>query len=319
MNRILLLLSLICSCISTEAKWINPPFSQYLPTEHVPIAKSAQVEYKNIYETPQTKSFTIAYNWANDNREVSYKYMESTYTIEFDADNNIIHWKQEYIANYEPAVIEYFYVYDELNRVIERYTPELSRVNFYYNEENISTLVFWQYEPAFDKWMKMEKMDFEYYDGGYDCKLYSYNNETDEYKYLRTTRYSLNEDGKVIFYKDVDSSAGQEHQYVFNEHGYAYLISWYGADHASYKYEYVYNERGDLSNSIYSEWNGSYWKPCITENYTYEYLDSGIDEIYNNENPSYRYYNINGIETYYRHGLIIRVDNNGQAEKLFIK
>lgn len=319
MNRLLLLLSLIFSCIFSEAKWVNPPFSHYLPTENVPMAKSAQVEYKNIYATPQTKNCTISYNWTNGNRKVSYKYMESTYTIEFDEDNNIIHWKQEYIANYEPAIIEYFYVYDDLNRVVERYTPESSRVDFYYDDENISSLVSWQYEPVFEKWMKMDKMDFEYYEGGFDCKLYSYNNETNEYMYLRTTRYSLNEDGKVIFYKDVDSSAGQEHQYIFNERGYTYLISWYDADHASFKYEYVYNERGDLSNSIYSEWNESYWKPCITEVYTYDYMDSGIEDVYNNENSFFRYYNIDGIQTNSPHGLVIRVDNNGRAEKLFVK
>lgn len=266
--------------IKSNAKWINPPFFFQSPTELIaPKAKQAILEYTNVYENPQNRSYTIKYNWDNDLKTVSYKQIESTYTISKDDNENITYWKQEYTANYKPAVIEYSYKYDNENRITDKLTTNTSQ-HIFYTGEKADSIVFWQYDDILNIWLKTQKSDFTYFNGGYDCITYIYDNETNKYNYKLTTRYSTDSQGRVISYKDLDSSSGQEHKFIFYENGYEHLISGYGAKHTSFKYKYKYNDKGDLIEYVYSEWiNESYWNPCISMKYKYDYLDSGINEL----------------------------------------
>lgn len=287
---ILLIYCSLCYSIMNAQTVDNFNYFELIEAPKIPLVSQIKVDYTNVYETPTGKVETFIYEWSNDNQYVKFKDLWNTNEAELDANKNVTFYKSVSKMYPYSIVNQDYYKYDSLNRVIEKEIPNSSIIKAYYTETPTDSVITWNYDKTLATWYKTEKIEVSYYDNYFDKLYYSYNNENQSYNYRYTTRYYLDNDDRIIQFKDLDSSAGSIYDFTYTDNGYIKYITYYGANHASFKYEYTFNEQGDIATEKYYEWmNNSYWKPCITTKNEYIYLGAGINKIENEEE-----YSLNG-------------------------
>lgn len=282
-NALILLVFAICIIHGSFAQSSYPPsFERMISAPTIPFVSRATVDYTHIYEHKDHEITVCEYNWNESRSDVSFSNLWQNCTARLNEMGLVTHFYARTKTTPYALQADDHYEYDSEGRIISMESANVSKTLAYYTNTPTDSIVRYQYDDYTSNWYKMEKVERTLCDGYYDSKIYTFNNEKAEYVYKRTTRYFLDECNRVIKSMDLDSSAGQIYEYSYLENGYTETITWYGADHASFKYEYTFYPTGALEKSVYSEWTSyGYWRPCITESYSYDYLPAGLETILN--------------------------------------
>ena len=247
----------------------NTPFSGNYQTK-VPNASSCVISIRNEYESIKEKQYKIDY--IRNGNTVKYGNGYTDIIVEYNTLGQVVKYEE---LLYE---IKEEYIYDEKGRILEINGNNRSRTHYYYTETNTDSIVSWNYIKSTDSWVKYQKNEIIYNESGYKCVYYNFNNDTGNYDYLFTSEYILDELKRVIEIKELDRSENNRWTYSYTENGYVYTV-FQPASTAFCRTEYLYNENGDLTKTIYSEWmNNSYWYPAITTSYNYDYF-TGISNL----------------------------------------
>lgn len=301
-----------CMCGTINA--IVPNAVEIIPIPKVPKASEVTIDYTNIYENKYNEINKFEYKWGNNNLYVYFSDLFYYNNAVFNADGRLIYYISEWKESPGTYVAINVYNYDErglLTSIENPYNSYKRNTEIFYNsEEKIDSILVWEYEDLLDSWYKIDKSEYFYSTDYYDRKYYTFQNDINQYKYWGTTRYYLDEYGRVIKFGDIDRSGGDTYEFEYNDTGYTQYITSPNASYASIRYDYTFNEYGDYESIYYYEWlNGSYWKPCIINLYSYKYLNSGVREINNtqsvyekigekiiiNSEEEYFLYDLNGI------------------------
>ena len=275
------------SQISQAQTLNNSNYFELIESPKIPHVSQITIDYTNIFETPSTTIEHFLYNWSQNNTHVSFEDLWNNYEASFDSQNNVTFYKATY-KKY-PYSISFFdnYEYDSSNRVIQKETPNSSITKAFYTGTPTDSVISWHYENVCNAWYKTDKIEVTHSNDYFDKAYYSYSNDIQSYIYKFTTRYYLDDKKRVIQIKDLDSTAGSIYNFVYTDAGYDMYITYYGDSHAIFKYEYTFNEQGDITTEYYYEWmNNSYWRPCIIYKNQYTYINSSINRINQDTNYS---------------------------------
>ena len=128
---------------------------------------------------------------------------------------------------------EYYYKYDENDRIKEISTPNHQIATYYYTNTGVDSISYYQYERFVDKW---------FYAG---CELLEYSQCNEGY--MIGDRYTYDDKDRLI--KDIGES--YEIYYTYNDSGYIKTLNQkYGPN---FIIEYVFNKNEDLEKEIW--WN----------------------------------------------------------------
>lgn len=262
----------------------NPNSRSLIEAPYIPFVSSVIIDYTNVYDNIDHAIYDFPYHWSQNNTHVTYEDQWNTYAANLDTSGNII-YLEEKSKTYPYATSQQSFEYDSFNRVIKRELSDTHKTIAYYTDSHTDSIIDWSYDNYLKKWLKTQKIEIHYSDTYIDHISYTYNNESCSYNHYLTNRNYLDSQGRIIQSIDLNSTAGSILEYNYDELGHTLLISYHGSNHAAFKHEYVYNENGDLIANNYYEWmNGSYWKPCIMSEYTYNYLDTAIYNVTKPEN-----------------------------------
>lgn len=262
-------------------------------TPQVPLVSTVTIDYTHVYENKLHEVYTFEYEWTQNNTNVTFEDQWNKYYAEMNANGDVVYYEGKSKTYPYPYSCKDSYEYDSLHRVIKKESNENSRTLAYYTNTNNDSIVSGSYNDFVGKWIKITKEEIKRTDSYFDRIYYTFNNDTQSYVYRFTNRNYIDSKGRVVKSMDIDSSSGCVYEYSYIENGYTELITYYGSSHASFKKDYIFNGQGYISSYYYYEWfNGSYWKPCIMSEYTYDYITVSIEKNEKGKLFSIQGYNI---------------------------
>lgn len=281
MKIIILSITLLClaNLLNAQNNYV-PICNNLISAPKVPLVSTVTIDYTHIYDNKEHVIYNFEYEWTQNNTNVNFEDQWNEYSAVLNTNGDVIYYEGKSKTYPYPYECQDTYEYDSQHRVIKKESSGNSRTLAYYTNTDTDSIVTFLYDDYLGKWLKTGKEDVKYFDSYVDRELYRFNNETKNYEYRFTNRNYINSEYRIIKSIDIDSSAGSVYEYTYEKNGYIEFITYFGNDHASFKKEYLFNERGDITSYHYYEWfNGSYWKPCIMIEYSYNYIATSIENI----------------------------------------
>ena len=268
MRRLSIIAVLLLYALSAKPQIPQTPFSGNFLTK-VPDAESVIISIHNEYERVKDTRKQIVFQ--REGNSVTYGNGYTDLVVEFDANGRIARFQELLYGGDE------WYSYDDDGRILEVANSN-RRTRYYYTNSGTDSIVSWNYVQTLDVWYLTEKEEIKYDNTGYKVSHYQYNNENKQYTYWFTSQYTFDDEKRLTEVRELDRQQSNRWTYAYTDNGYIYTV-YQNSPSPFCRTEYIFNENGDLSKTIYSEWmNGSYWFPAITTTYEYKYNETGIGE-----------------------------------------
>lgn len=199
----------------------------------------------------------------------------------YNDKNQLIHYKSFF--NYSPNKLHYddSYSYDS-DGSIKQIDAILATTRYYKTSTNIDSIVTKKFNDYLNKEVPYNKSTITYTSYGYKCSSFEFDIETGTYSSTpKVTKFYFSNDrlDKV----ETASNSGDyiSDIYEYKPQGYTHT-NYERKDAPYYKYDYTFNSKGDIEETIYYKWNRVESKWGIEDIYKYEYTypsTTGISPI----------------------------------------